>query len=186
MDRKYDGHSWCKVKMTNIKNNFNLTFHMTSYLGHLECWNHLYNYLVLNGNPNEIAWISNIVHSLSKYVLHEVHPFAKFATSCCFVLIHVQLTCIMSCIGRLIWIEQRFTLEPMIIMLPRASVKMSWNKSKPWSRKKVFFFKMCIDGDKSKFDLVKQMQPNVDPQTTWIMFDHVKRVQDWTTLAYHV
>jgi hypothetical protein len=30
MDRKYDDHFWCKVKMTNIKNDFNLTFHKTN------------------------------------------------------------------------------------------------------------------------------------------------------------
>jgi hypothetical protein len=64
--KKYDGHSWCKVKTTNIKNDFNLTFHMTSCLGHLECQNHFYNYLVLNGNPNEIAWISDTIHGLNK------------------------------------------------------------------------------------------------------------------------
>jgi hypothetical protein len=27
MNKKYDGHSWCKVKTINIKNDFNLTFH---------------------------------------------------------------------------------------------------------------------------------------------------------------
>jgi hypothetical protein len=30
MDRKYDDHFWCKVKTTNIKNDFNLTFRKTS------------------------------------------------------------------------------------------------------------------------------------------------------------
>lgn len=74
----------------------------------------------------------------------------------------------------------------MIIMLQKTIVKMSWNKSKPWSRKKVFLFKMSSDGDKSKFDLVKQMEPNGDLQATWIMFDHVKHVQDWMTFACHV
>jgi hypothetical protein len=45
---------------------------------------------------------------------------------------------------------------------------------------------MSSDGDKSKFDLVKQMQPNGDLQATWIIFDHVKHVQDWMTFACHV
>jgi hypothetical protein len=27
MDKKYDGHSWRKVKIINIKNDFNFTFH---------------------------------------------------------------------------------------------------------------------------------------------------------------
>jgi hypothetical protein len=37
MDKKYDGHFWCKVKTTNIKNDFNLTFCNIKCLGHLEC-----------------------------------------------------------------------------------------------------------------------------------------------------
>jgi hypothetical protein len=34
MDRKYDGHAWCKVNMINIKNDFNLIFRRAHYLGH--------------------------------------------------------------------------------------------------------------------------------------------------------
>jgi hypothetical protein len=30
------------------------------------------------------------------------------------------------------------------------------------------------------------MQPGGDLQDAWIMFDHVKRVKHWTTMAYHV
>jgi hypothetical protein len=30
------------------------------------------------------------------------------------------------------------------------------------------------------------MQPTRDLQNPWIMFDHVKRVVDWTTMACHV
>jgi hypothetical protein len=26
MDKKHDGHAWCKIKTTSIKNDFNLTF----------------------------------------------------------------------------------------------------------------------------------------------------------------
>jgi hypothetical protein len=29
MDRKYNGHAWCKVKTSNIKNNFGLGFRST-------------------------------------------------------------------------------------------------------------------------------------------------------------
>ncbi len=35
MDRKHDGDAWCKVKMINIKNDFNLTFWRVHCLGHL-------------------------------------------------------------------------------------------------------------------------------------------------------
>jgi hypothetical protein len=34
--------------------------------------------------------------------------------------------------------------------------------------------------------LVKRMQPGGDPEDAWIIFDHVKRVKHWTTMAYHV
>jgi hypothetical protein len=30
------------------------------------------------------------------------------------------------------------------------------------------------------------MQPIRELQNAWIMFDHVKRVASWTTMAYHV
>ena len=51
---------------------------------------------------------------------------------------------------------------------------------------KVFLFKMSIEGPGSGFDLVKRMQPGGDLENAWIMFDHVKRVKDWTTMACHV
>jgi hypothetical protein len=34
--------------------------------------------------------------------------------------------------------------------------------------------------------LVNQMQPGGDLEHAWIMFDHVKRVKNWTTMACHV
>ncbi len=37
MDRKHDCHVLYKVKMTNIKNDFNLNFERVRCLGHLQC-----------------------------------------------------------------------------------------------------------------------------------------------------
>ncbi len=37
MDKKYNGHDWCKMKTMNIKNAFNLTFWKARCLGHLQC-----------------------------------------------------------------------------------------------------------------------------------------------------
>jgi hypothetical protein len=51
---------------------------------------------------------------------------------------------------------------------------------------KVFIFKMSKVGPGSRVHLVKQMQPGGDMEHAWIMFDHVKRVKHWTTMAYHV
>jgi hypothetical protein len=51
---------------------------------------------------------------------------------------------------------------------------------------KLLMFKMSMHGNGSGYDLVKQMQPRGNLQTVWIMFDHVKHVKGWTTLACHV
>jgi hypothetical protein len=45
---------------------------------------------------------------------------------------------------------------------------------------------MLEDGPGSHVDLVKRMQLGGDLENTWLMFDHVKRVKEWTTMAYHV
>jgi hypothetical protein len=49
----------------------------------------------------------------------------------------------------------------------------------------VFSFKMSKVGLGSDMDLVKQMEPDSYLQDAWIMFDHVKRVKKWTTMACH-
>jgi len=51
---------------------------------------------------------------------------------------------------------------------------------------KVFMFKMLIYGLASGVDLVRCMQPSGDLYNCWLMFDHVKHVQEWTTMACHV
>jgi hypothetical protein len=51
---------------------------------------------------------------------------------------------------------------------------------------KVFVFKMSEVGPGSGVDLVKRMQPGGDLEDAWMMFDHVKRVKKWTTMACHV
>jgi len=44
---------------------------------------------------------------------------------------------------------------------------------------------MSMHGNGSGYgcDLVKWMQPGGNCQTAWIMFDHVKCVEGWMTLA---
>ena len=51
---------------------------------------------------------------------------------------------------------------------------------------KVFIFKMSKIGSGSRVDLVRWMQPSRDLEHAWIMFDHVKHVTNWTTMACHV
>ena len=51
---------------------------------------------------------------------------------------------------------------------------------------KVFVFKMSEVGPSSGVNLVRRMQPGGDLENAWIIFDHVKRVKGWTTMACHV
>jgi hypothetical protein len=53
-------------------------------------------------------------------------------------------------------------------------------------RDKVYVFKMLEDGPGSGVDLVKRMQPGGDLKNAWLMFDHVKHVKEWTTMACHM
>ena len=51
---------------------------------------------------------------------------------------------------------------------------------------KVFVFKMSEVEPAFDVDLVTRMQLGGDLQDSWLMFDHVKRVNNWTTMACHV
>jgi len=53
-------------------------------------------------------------------------------------------------------------------------------------QEKVYLFKMLVDGPGSGVHLVKRMQPGGDLEHCFLMFDHVKRVKGWTTIACHV
>jgi hypothetical protein len=47
-------------------------------------------------------------------------------------------------------------------------------------------FKMSEVGHGSGMHLVNRMQPGGDLEHAWIMFNHVQRVKNWTTMACHV
>ena len=53
-------------------------------------------------------------------------------------------------------------------------------------KEKVYVFKMLTKGPGSGVDLIRCMQVGGDLQNAWMMFDHVKRVKDWTMMACHV
>jgi hypothetical protein len=50
----------------------------------------------------------------------------------------------------------------------------------------VFVYKTSKVGPGSGVHLVNRMQLGGDLQDAWIMFDHVKRIKHWTTMACHV
>ncbi len=76
MDKKHDGHVWCKVKMINIKKDFKLTFWRERWLDHLQCRNDNYNFFLLNKCRNE-TWISDVVHNLQGGYFVPSPPFCK-------------------------------------------------------------------------------------------------------------
>ena len=45
----------------------------------------------------------------------------------------------------------------------------------------MYVFKMLEDRPRSSVDLVKRMQLGGDMENVWL-----KRIQEWTTMAYHV
>lgn len=45
---------------------------------------------------------------------------------------------------------------------------------------------MSVQGPGSGVDQVKRMQPGGSLENVWLIFDHVKRVKDWTSMACHV
>jgi predicted AAA+ superfamily ATPase len=49
-----------------------------------------------------------------------------------------------------------------------------------------YLFNFFVDKAISRFDLVQQMQLGYKLQNAWMMFDHIKHVQGWTTMAYHI
>jgi hypothetical protein len=64
MDRKNDGHAWCKVIATNIKNNFGLNFKKTCCLGHLCCVEDDCENFVRSASHNGIFWCDENIHIL--------------------------------------------------------------------------------------------------------------------------
>jgi hypothetical protein len=64
MDRKNNGHAWCKVITTNIKNSFGLTFKKIHCLGHLCCVQDDCDNFVHSAFYNETFWCGESVHIL--------------------------------------------------------------------------------------------------------------------------
>jgi hypothetical protein len=56
MDKKFDGHAWCKLQTSNIHNSFRLGFRMTKCLGHLWCQNDFYPLFQRFSTCNEVFW----------------------------------------------------------------------------------------------------------------------------------
>ena len=73
-------------------------------------------------------------------------------------------------------------------MKKRAMIEFIHDSVFPGSqgKDKVYLFKMLVDGPGSGVDFARWMQPGGDLENCWLMFDHVKRVKGWTTMACHM
>ena len=56
MDKRYDGHPWCKLVTTNIHNSDNLKFCKSYCAGHIVCENANCEYLKRASKQNETEW----------------------------------------------------------------------------------------------------------------------------------
>ena len=61
MDKRYNGHPWCKLVTTNIHNSDNLKFHNSYYARHLVCENANCKYMKRASKQNETEWIGYTV-----------------------------------------------------------------------------------------------------------------------------
>ncbi len=62
MDREYNGHVWCNVITTNIKNCFGLSFKKARFLGHLHCMQDGCKHFVSFTSCDEIFWCGECTH----------------------------------------------------------------------------------------------------------------------------
>lgn len=79
------------------------------------------------------------------------------------------------------------TMNNTMALKNHTGFKYGYGKRFPRQFKdKAFVFKMLVDLSRSDVDIVKHMQVGRDMENSWIMFNHVKYVTDWTTLACHM
>ena len=287
MDKRYDGHPWCKLVTTNIHNSDNLKFRKSYCAGHLVCENANCEYLKRASKRNEIEWSG---YSVIPFTTSECPP--KQSTLVCMVC-KMPPTCLDACKARIYFAYSenpemtraaihlgdhghpvargmyRDSTEVICALIGKqvaktptatnSAITLSVSKdflgqylfhngegekkmlklekmeevmdcfqylSSPSIRnvissfcpnnhggiidnimtmkreskfefihdsifpgqgkEKVYIFKMLTEGPGSGVDLVRRMQPPGDLQNAWLMFDHVKRVKDWTTMACHV
>ena len=290
MDKRYDGHVWCRTKTSNIRNDNGLTFRYSACVGHLRCTNSVCPFLEREGrlaDVNEIEWDgctdspfqvgcsppkdSTVVCSICRFppqciancmaLIYYVSGAPSMTRACIHLGYHhhpVKLgVCRTSAMQAKQLLDNQIQKTPtathskivleaskeflgefllgkevdnerkplgldelypvldkfQVFTSPRVRHEVSGLKQLPrhgpldgitklsglsvWQfvREskfpgqgvgKVFVFKMSDVGPGSGLDLVKRMQPGGDLQDSWIMFDHVKRVKPWTTMACHV
>ncbi len=95
MDRKYDGHPWCKVITTNIKNSFGLNFRKAHCLSHLWCLHDDYENCMHIGSCNENFWCDECTHILVVVQMALCPSTSSFPCKFC----HFTPPCVVDCLG---------------------------------------------------------------------------------------
>jgi hypothetical protein len=287
MDKRYDGHPWCRLVTTNINNSDNLKFRKSHCAGHLACENPNCDYLNRASKKNETEWSgytpipfavgdgppkdctlvckvcrkppsclspcnARIYYAFSdnpdmtRAAIHfgdHNHPVAKgmYRDSSVEIcgLIQEQVartpTATNSAIAlsaskdfltnylfhngdgekKILNMEEMEEVMDRFQYLSSPNIRnvissfrsnnrggiidniMTMKKESKFEfihdsvfpgqgKEKVYIFKMLTEGPGSGVDLVRRMQPGGKLQNAWLMFDHVKRVKEWTTMACHV
>ena len=287
MDKRYDGHPWCKLVTTNIHNSDHLKFRKSYCAGHLVCENAHCEYLKRASKKNELEWsgytvipftatgcppkqstlvcmvckmpptcpracVARIYFAYSDnpnmtrvaiHLGHHGHPVARGmyrdSTEVICGLIAEQvaktptatnsaitLSASKDFLGHYLFhngegekkmlkpeemeeVMDRFQylsspsirnvissfrsnnhggiIDNIMTMKRESKFEFIHDSVFPGQEKeKVYMFKMLTKGPGSGVDLVRRMQPPGDLQNAWVMFDHMKRVKDWTTMACHV
>ena len=105
MNKRHDGHPWCKTKTTNIKNDVHLTFRRSVCVGHMRCPSPTCIFLNHHDSPNDKYW--EIVP------LNPFHPGASSPPNGTFVCRHCKKVphCVATCPARMYYVTHRMTLQ---------------------------------------------------------------------------
>ena len=83
--------------------------------------------------------------------------------------------------------NRRGIIDNIMTMKKESKFEFIHDSVFPGQRKeKVYIFKMLTEGPRSGVDLIRRMQRGRDLENAWLMFDHVKHVKKWTTMACQV
>jgi len=135
MDHKYNGHPWCKVKISNIKNSFGLGLKNPWCLGHLCCFNNfckhflhsnVHNKIIQSGDSTQIPLVGHFGPS------PHVYTVCKFCDAFFFLWITIPIRCIMLSTNPNHFQKLQFTLACMNTLLHKVGAKMIWKKSRFW------------------------------------------------------
>jgi len=147
MDTKYDGHTWCKVIITNIKNNFGLSFRKARHLGHLWCLHDDCENFVHIGSCNEIFWCNECTH----IPIVGQMALSPFASSFACKFYHFPPLCVVDCLRWIYYVvldyqqslDWLFISGSTSILWWMASAKSLWTRLKGWSQRRSIACQIC-------------------------------------------